>query len=301
VNLLMQRHLGLCGVAICALALAAGPAQAGSTFTVAGYTFDQLSTPDEISTLSGAPFSAGAPVDITQSVAFAAASIGGGGVISPSLDNEATLFFEPELSIGELAFNAGFADQPGGGEGEYATALNMPGGNAGTTIRHGIEVGWSGGRLLQNLSGDDFAVYESGSNSASPEGFMVRARLAVGGFSDWYFQANDGFALYLGEAAEGSFVHRFDLSDMGLVDGDEVSGLQIANLVTADRLGGVSGTRPVVVGGGSGAVHGFGTGALDPDPLYVGISEGHLIPEPTSCLLAVFGAIGFATIARRRK
>jgi hypothetical protein len=297
---LLNRHLCLAAIAICAAAIAVKPAWAGSTFTVAGYTFDQLSTPDVVASLSGAPFSAGGPTVITASVAFAASNVGPGGVITPAIDNEANLPFDPELSIGELSFAAGFAMQSGGGDGHYATALNMPNGNNGATTRHGIETSWTGGRLLANLSGDDFGVYESGSNSSSPEGFMVRARLALGGFTDWFYQVNDGFELYLDELAEGSFVHRFDLSDMGLADGELVSGLQIANLDDADTLDGASGTREVIFGGG-GTAHGLANGALDPDPLYVGITDGHLTPEPTSLVMAAFGMLGIAAAARRRR
>jgi PEP-CTERM motif len=282
-------------------AIAVQISSAASTFTVAGFTFDQLSTPDQVASLSGAPFSAGGPEDITSSVAFAASSVAGDGTISPALDNEAALLFVPELSIGELAFAAGFADQSDGTDGHYATALNMPAGNNGTSTRHGIEVSWSGGQLLSNLSGDDFGVYESGSSPSSPEGFMVRARLAAGGFSDWYYQVNDGFQLYLGEASEGSFVHRFDLSDLGLGAGELVSGLQIANLIAADTLNGASGTRQVFLGGGGGTPHGLANGALDPDPLYVGITSGHLIvPEPSSILLAAFGLMGIVCFGRRK-
>jgi hypothetical protein len=280
----------------CAITLTtASAAMAGSTFTVAGYTFDQLSTPDVIAPLIGPAFSPGNPQDISQSVAFAASSIGGGGLINPALDNEATLLFDAELSLGELAFNAGFADQPGGGEGTYATALNLPNGNNGTTIRHGFETAWNGNRKLVNLSGDDFAVYESGSSSSSPEGFMVRLRLEGNILTDWYYQAFDGFQLYLGEAQEGSFVHRFDLSDMGLAPVEKVRAIHIANLIAADTLNGTSGTRIVHLNNNIGTPHGFGSTALDPDPLYVGITEGHMfVPEPSSCLLGMLALAGLA-------
>jgi hypothetical protein len=294
-------RLSKLGMALsCVLALTTtSVAMAGSTFTVAGYTFDQLNTPNLVAPLIGPAFSPGNPQDITQSVAFAAASIGGGGLINPALDNEATLLFDAELSLGELAFDNGFADQPGGGEGTYATALNIPNGNNGSTIRHGIETAWTGNRKLVNLSGDDFAVYESGSNASSPEGFMVRLRLEGNILTDWYYQAFDGFQLYLGEAQEGSFVHRFDLSDMGLAPGEKVRAIHIANLIAADTLNGTSGTRIVHLNNNIGTPHGFGSGALDPDPLYVGITEGHMfVPEPSSIGLLLLGLCGLAT--RRR-
>jgi len=146
-----------CAVAALAATFAIEPARAASTFTVAGFTFDQLSTPDQISELTGGIFSTGV-TNITQSVAFAAQSIGGGGVISPKLDLEANLLFNGQLTLGEQAFDASIAAQGDGGDGHYGTAINMPHGNNGSTIRDGIEVGWSAGRMLSNLSGDDFAI-----------------------------------------------------------------------------------------------------------------------------------------------
>jgi hypothetical protein len=251
--------------------------------------------------LTGGIFSTGV-TNITQSVAFAAQSIGGGGVISPKLDLEANLLFNGQLTLGEQAFDASIAAQGDGGDGHYGTAINMPHGNNGSTIRDGIEVGWSGGRMLANTGGDDFAIYESGSTPTSPEGFMVRAELAAGGFTSWYFQANDAFELYLTQPAggEGSFVHRFDLSDMGLADGALVTGIQIANLIAIDTLNGASGTRTVNVGGGPGTAHGFGSGALDPDPLYVGIATGHLVPEPSTFALAAIGILAGMGVGLRR-
>lgn len=288
-------------VAALAATCAIGPARAASTFTVAGFTFDQNNTPDQIAELTGGIFSTGVTT-ITQSVAFAAQSIGGGGVISPRLDNEATLLFDGQKTLGEQAYDASIAMQPMGGDGHYGTAINFPHGNAGSTIRDGIEVGWSGGRVLSNTAGDDFAIYESGSNPTTPEGFMVRAELAAGGFTSWYFQANDAFELYLNQPAggEGSFVHRFDLSDMGLADGALVSGIQIANLIAADTLNGVSGTRTVNVGGGPGTAHGFTSGNLDPDPLYVGIPVGHLVPEPSTFALGALGVVAGLSYGLRR-
>src|SRR5690606_9690780 len=106
--------------------------------------------------------------------------------------------------------------------------------------------------------------------------------------------------------------------------GDLITEIQVANLQPSDRIVGAPGTYSTsgfVVFGGAGAFPSVGTlpglnanstyhpsGALDPDPLYIGIlgqlgplDNGNEVPEPAS--LALWGLVSAAGAAwgyRRR-
>ena len=289
-----------------AVAAVVGFQASATDFTFAGFTFDQDDTPDVFGvigdgvTLGGAAFSSGFVEDITSSVGFGADGVSMGAFVSST-------GFDAELSLGEQAFDLATPtiDQSDGSDGHWATAINMPEGNNGSSTRHGLEVSWSGGRTLTNLGGgDEFVIYESASNSTSPEGFMVRARNAsTGGFSDWFFQANDAFENYLSlsgggaTTTAGAMAHAFDLSDLGFAVGEAIDLIQIANLISADTLAAGMGTRQVLFDG-SGSVHGFGSSALDPDPLYVGVLDGltgaAVVPAPAALPagMALLGVMG---------
>jgi len=291
--------------AVAATVFCAPPVLAG-TYTFAGVTFEQDSTPDVLAFMpsssiqGGASFGAGNVTTITGSVAFVASSVGGGGVITPQAG------FDPALSLGRQGFAQLGIDQDGAPPAlpsqncHYACAINMPAGNNGTTIRQGIEVSWSGGRTLGNagVSGD-FVIYESGS-PGSPEGFMVRVRNAeTQAFSDWRYEVADGSEFFLSSTREVAFATLFDLTDFGLGSDDAIDLIQIANLIAADRVSG-----GFVQFDGSGSSHGFASGSLDPDPLYVGIL--HALNSPTAVdapsALAAFG-VGLAALGlfRRRR
>lgn len=286
--------------AFAALAIpVAGPAIAG-TYTFAGATFEQDSTPDQLAlldggiTVGGTTFGTNDVNRITGSVAFVASSVGGGGTITPQPG------FNPALSLGRQANAQHGITQSDGSSCHYACAINLPRGDNGNTLRHGIEVGWSGGRTLGNGTGNDFVIYESGSAGVSgAEGFMVRVRDAsTGQYSGWRYEVADGFAAYLG-SADGAWATQFDLSDFGLSGADAIDLIQIANLVTADRLDGST-----VRFDGVGTSHGFSTSRLDPDPLYVGVLHALNAPAPVDApsALAVFG-VGIAALGllRRRR
>lgn len=287
------------------MALACAPAGA-ATFTFAGFTFEQDYTPDVLgllgggAVLGGATFSAGNVTTITQSTAFVASSVIG-GVISPQAG------FDPSLTLGRQGYaQQGLAQTTTPPDCHYGCAINMPNGNVGTTVRHGIEVSWSGGGALLNGVGNDFVIYESASGSAltNREAYMVRVALAGGGYSAWRYEFVDSFEAYL-SSTEGATATAFDLSDFGVLNGGSIVSIQIANLVAADRVGGAGegavnfagvGNTPLVSAGGLA----FATSARDPDPLYVGVlGTVQVVPVPAAVWL-LGSALGVLSILRRR-
>jgi hypothetical protein len=293
-------------VGACALLLAAGQAQAIG-FTFAGYTFEQDYTPDTLAllgngaVLGGATFSAGTVTNITQSVAFVAASVGGGGVITPQAG------FDPSLTLGRQA-NAQYGlVQPDTTSCLYGCAINMPAGNNQSVARrHGIDVSWSGGRQLVNGTGDDFVIYESSTGTAisGREAYMVRLGLSDGSFTGWRYEIVDSVEAYLA-TTDGATATAFDLSSFGIADGGVIAAIQVATLLAADRVDGAGfgnmnfgGVGNVPLSSLGGAV--FGSGARDPDPLYVGVlGTVQVVPVPAAVWLfgAALGVLGFA---RRR-
>ncbi|MGE0745143.1 MAG: hypothetical protein AB7K86_07850 [Rhodospirillales bacterium] len=281
-------------------ALAPSGADAAS-FTWAGYSFIQESTPDVLgllgnsAVLGGATFSAGNATGITRSVGFQAQPGGSAGSGFTGLPG-----FLPELSLGRQGFAQQGLSQSDGSNCLFACAVNLPDGNDGNTTRHGLDVSWSGGKTLSNGAGNDFVIYESGSNSTSPEGFMVRVHLVGNGYSDWLFKSDAGYQVYTNAPAtlEGAFATVFDLSDFGLAADVAIDAIQIANLIAADTLG----AGGLVLFDGSGTAPGFGSGALDPDPLYVGVLRDltNPVPAPHGIGFLGLGLVGLAVLRRRR-
>lgn len=304
----MIRTLSALAIATAATALliASGPAQATS-FTFATYTFEQDYTPDTLAllgngaTLGGATFSAGTVTNITQSVAFVAASIGPGTTINPQAG------FDPSRTLGRQA-NAQFGLlQTDNTSCVYGCAINVPNGNVGTTVRHGIQASWSGGGQLANGAGDDFVIYESASGSAitNREAYMVRLAFADGSYTPWRYEIVDTYENYL-SSTEGATATAFDLSSFGVANGGLVAAIQLANLITADKVDGATGFGNVNFAGvgfnplttASGVA--FATGARDPDPLYIGIlGTVQVVPVPAAVWL-FGGALGLLGFARRR-
>ena len=279
-----------------------------ATFTFASYSWDQDNTPD-VGTrlgngvnLGGAAFSAG----------LASTSAGDVGFPDQPSGSHALSTFNTALTTSRLT---GVAITP-----NTSRPLNLPSGNDGTTARHGVELGWTGGRSFVNGIGSDFVMYESASSSTAPENPMVRVRLAgTNTFSDWHYFAPDAYQLYVSNATEGAFATGVDLADMGLNLGDSIDLIQIANLIGADRISGTTthsfggqnfGEGRVVFDGstlvkpdpGSAASFrdtGYGASTLDPDILYVGML-GSQVPEPSTLLLAGVCLLGGAGIRKRR-
>jgi cysteine-rich repeat protein len=228
----------------------------------AGFSFDQLNTPDVLVTLApgsvdGAIVTA-VPFDVTGSVSgkFPADPNG----------------FDESKTLGRQMFPLSTGSR----------AINLPAGNNGTTDRSGFEVSWSGGRKLQNLTGDDIVVFESGSNATSPEGFMVQVfDLAQQAWSPWYYEPADTFQVYNGSAVEGAFATGIDLTDLGVAPSVAIDRIRLVNVTDEDRMADLSGVGEVLpeddgatslVVPDPGPLAGFGAygaSTFDPDPLYL--------------------------------
>ncbi len=230
--------------------------------------FKQASTPDQLIHLTGGS-APGAPIVVggfdarVDNIAFDT----GSAVSFP--DNSTN--FDGSLSIGRLAE---------GSTGASARFLNMPGGNNGQTTRSVIELTWSGGRQLQNATGDDFIIFESG-DVGVPEAFMVQVRQVGvtnnGGWTQWVYLPANVFE-------NSKFATFFDLSDFGVADGANIDAIRIANMIDADRMindpvkvrfvkpednGATSNLRPNP--GTLATFAQYGGGTYDPDPIYVGV------------------------------
>lgn len=293
----------IAAAAVAAVALAGGAAEAAQ-FTFASFTFELDDTPDTLgligdgATIGGAPFTSGDVNTITRSVGFN--SVSGtaniGFVGAPG--------FDPSLTLGRQANAQLGVTQSDGTSCLFGCAINMPGGNNGTVNRHGVEASWANGAGLANGVGDDFVIYESMSSSTGFEGFMVRLGDANGLFSDWRFEAADSFQNYSDKPAngEGASATAFDILDFGFSGADPIVVIQIANLMKLDTIG----PDGEVLFDASGASHGFGDSALDPDPLYIGVLNGladtTAVPVPAALpmMAGAFGVFGLLGWRRRQ-
>jgi hypothetical protein len=244
-----------------------------ATFSFAGVTFDQDFTPDEKQLLATGTYN-GAVVD----------SVPVGDTSSVGFPDAPTTGFDVTLALGHIL------DASGGPK-----AINLPNGDDGTDARSGVELGWSSGRALPNLTGNDLVIYESASNSTSPEAFMIQVRSnSTSTWTDWYYAPATSFSLYTGEPTEGAFATVYDLSDLGIADGDFIDMIRLVNMTDEDRMVSATGIGFVIPeddGDTSsflpepGALAGFanyGASTLDPDPLYVGALQTVSTPPQTT-------------------
>ncbi len=229
------------------------------SYSFAGFTFDQLSTPN-VATLLGASTLEGGAI-ITGLPTTATAGIVG----FPS----STVGFDSSLCLGRQAF-----------AGAGARALNLPAGNDGSAARSGVELSWNNGITLTNLTGSDFVVYESGSTGV-PEAFMVQVHDAVANtWSIWVYHPASASAAVTGGVL---FATPFDLSDFGLAANDRIDRIRIVNMTNEDRMLNASRDGQVIpedngatssftpLPGTLAEFESYGASTFDPDPLYVGI------------------------------
>jgi hypothetical protein len=294
-GLALASMLAVCGFATSAQA---------ESFTFAGVTFIQESTPDVIgllgngANLGGAVFSDGVANTITRSVGFLAEPGGNANTGFTPVPG-----FDPALSLGRLANAQLGLTQNDGSSCLFACAVNLPLNNDGGNLRHGIEVSWSGGRTLSNGAGGDFVIYESGSNSTSPEHLMVRVRKTDGTFSEWRFEAFDSFQVYtnLPPTSEGAFATVFDLSDFGLSDDEAIDLIQIATILSGDRWDSTTGEFQF---DGTGTAFSTSNGPLDPDPLYIGVLHrlnGTEVDAPSALATMLVGLTAVGLYRRRSR
>ncbi len=191
-------------------------------YSFAGYKWNQEHTPDRVEFLGngevvgGALFAIGLPSNVTRPVEFPSNWKG----------------FRANLSLGSED-----PARPG------PRALNLPLYDDGTSMRHGVTLSWSGNRVLPNMKGEDFVVYESGEGEGSradkigPELYMVRVRNAVTSvWSPWYHKGTDRFQIYGKRGSAGAYAAGFDLDDFGVKFGGLIDRIQIANMTRSDRL-----------------------------------------------------------------
>ncbi len=118
---------------------------------------------------------------------------------------------------------------------------------------------------------------------------MVRVELSDGSFSEWRYEFADSFEAYTEtppQMTEGASATAFDLSDFGVAALATIQSIQLANLISADRVDGAGegnvnflgvGAAPTPQSGGSA----FSSGSLDPDPLYIGVLNSVSPSAPT--------------------
>lgn len=176
-------------------------------------------------------------------------------------------------------------------------------GNA--TGRSIVQLDW-GGALLNNRSGNDLVVYESG-NAGAPEAFAVAVRRqGQTDFTNFLYRFSSSYT-----PETDLFATAFDLSDFGLGEGDAIDAIRIANLIGTDRvtredgqgfLGGQYAPTTGPQGGGQ-----YSSGRFDADIAYVVglhdvVQDRATVPEPASGLgLLALGGFGVGASLKRKQ
>lgn len=196
-------------------------ALSSNVFTFGQYSFDQRNTPDYFEYIPADQVVGGARFD-NEAIPVESNS----GVLFPDSQEG----FNFLLCVGNrIAYGEGIA-----------RALNMPAENIGINKRTGIQLGWSGGRVLPNNGGIDLVFFESGDVPGEPDAFMVRALNAnTGEWTRWRYQAAAGYKVTVSRRPVVVFATELDLTDIGIPPGDAISSIQIANMTAFDRIAGV--------------------------------------------------------------
>jgi hypothetical protein len=294
----MFRKLCL-GVLLLNSAVLLNPARAGVMLSFGGYTWDQDNVPNmgfqlgvnDSTTRSGASFGPANDTNLTRT-----------GNITGFIESQAGA----NTAVGYLSriTQRKTSEAPAKLETAGTRAVNIPtAADVGTAIvRRGIQVGWTAGTsgfatpVMVNGTGTDIVVWESG-NANQPDAIMARARNAVTQqFTDWYFFTAASSPTVTGGTV--LFAYAYDLSNFGLLNGAQVDLIEMANMVSTDRIdapgtntangwvaqgrvrpeagGAFSATNPGPDPGNISPPYGvpFGGGTYDPDPLYVSVLSG---------------------------
>ena len=248
-------------------------------YTFAGITFDQAGTPNTLTTLAAGTYS-GAVMDAEPN----ATTTPRGG-----FPDDATGFIGA-YSLGRLLESSA---------GSTVSGINLPLGDAGAAFRSGVEISWGNGLSLTNLAGNDFVIYESGSENA-PEAYMVQVHNAdLDVWSRWVYVPASSVAPY-GVAGEFLFATVFELDDFGISSNGRIDRFRIANLIAADRM--ESGTRFVLPGdndatstilpdpGPLASYLAYGNSTFDPDPVYLGVLHKLVPTQPAYDSVSALGA-----------
>jgi hypothetical protein len=326
----MARIVLVCAVITGSL-FTAGSAHASINVSFGGYNWDQMSDPNtgvqlgvnDTTVRSGASFGPADNANLTRT----------SGHILGFIEGQAGV----NTGIGYLSriTQRKISEAPNVLETSGTKAINLPqSANIGASlIRRGIQVGWTPGTngfalpVLANGAGTDFVIFESG-DANQPDALMARVRDAVTQlFSDWFFFTP------IEKALTGSnsklFAFEYDLSDMGFALGGQIDLIEMANMVSTDRIdapgaltsngwvaegavlpqvgGPFSATNPGPNPGNLTPPYGvpFGNSTYDPDPLYVAVLGGlqnfstGTVPEPGSALVWLL-LVGSALAARRK-
>jgi uncharacterized repeat protein (TIGR01451 family) len=227
-----------------------------ATFTSAGFTFEQNSTPDVVTALAAGTYDSavvtGTPSAATGTVSGFPNSITG---------------FNANLSLGSLVTSTGLPK-----------ALQLDE----TTTRSGVQLSWSNTKGLANASGNDLVLYETEpgtTSTAEPEPYMVEVHDATTNtWSAWYYKpASAAQSITIGGSAGVVFATAVDFSDMGVASGDIVDAVRVVNMTSADRMVNSNGIGQVIPednGATSSVTPSTGTLGLastfSPELLYVG-------------------------------
>jgi hypothetical protein len=295
--------------------------RAAVVLSFGGYSWDQASVPNT-----------GKQLGVNDTTTRSGASFGPANDVNQTRTSSVTGFIESQAGantgVGYLSriTQRKTSEAPAVLETSGTRAINVPQSaniNA-SIIRRGIQVGWNAGTngfarpVMTNGTGTDLVIWESGDH-AQPDAMMTRVRNATTlQFTDWYFFTPTEHAV----TGSVLFAFAYDLSNFGLGAGAQVDVIEMANMVSTDRINGpgtntangwvaqghvrpqaggtFSASNPGPDPGNISPAYGvpFGNSTYDPDPLYVSVLgnlQNFAVPEPAS-LIGWTLIIGFGTV-----